>query len=330
MARGANQKRKLLVLLRLLEQQSDEAHPLSLGRLIDGLAQAGISAERKSLYDDMEALRLQGVDVQCSRRQGYYIGQREFQLPELKLLVDAVQSSRFITEKKSRELISKLEGLTSVHQARELQRQVYVSGRIKAMNESIYYNVDALHAGISAQRQISFLYFDYDVRRQRVFRRDGARYTVSPYALIWDNENYYLVAFAADTGDIRHYRVDKMADIQVTDLEREGREAFAAFDLSQYAARHFGMYGGRTEQVTLRCESRLVGVVLDRFGRDVMLVPDGEAHFTVTVPVAVSPQFFGWVFGLAGGVEILSPAGVADEMARQLAEAAAVYTRRKC
>ena len=330
MARRSDQKRKLLLLLRILEEQSDEEHPIPLARLIGKLEEEGISAERKSLYDDMETLRLHGVDVVNDKRRGYYIGRREFQLAELKLLVDAVQSSRFITEKKSRELIGKLERLTSVHEARQLQRQVYVSGRVKAMNESIYYNIDRLHAGIAAGKQLSFLYFDYGVNKERVYRRAGARYTVSPYALIWDNENYYLVAYAADTGDIRHYRVDKMRDIQPTDQPRLGGEAFAAFDLGQYSARHFGMYGGRTERVTLRCQNRLVGVVLDRFGRDVMLAPDGEEHFTVTVQVAVSPQFFGWVFGLTGGVRITSPAPVAAEMAAQLREVAGQYDVELC
>ena len=325
MSKSPNQKRKLLLLRRILEEQSDELHPIALSQLLEQLGAAGISAERKSIYDDMETLRLDGVDVVCDKRRGYYIGQREFQLPELKLLVDAVQSSRFITEKKSRELIGKIEGLTSVHEARKLQRQVYVSGRIKAMNESIYYNIDYLHAGIAAGKQITFHYFDYHVNKERMLRRGGERYTVSPYALVWDNENYYLVAYAADTQEIRHYRVDKMADISVTKEERQGRGAFAAFNLGRYSACHFGMYGGQTEQVTLRCHNRLVGVMLDRFGRDVMLVPDGEDRFTVTVSVAVSPPFFGWIFGLNGGAEIVAPARVAQTFAFQLREQAANY-----
>lgn len=329
MPKSSNQKRKLLLLRRILEEQSDEAHPIPLARLTEQLAAEDVAAERKSLYHDLETLRLDGLDVVYAPGKGYYVGQRDFQLAELKLLVDAVQSSRFITEKKSRELISKIERLTSVHEARKLQRQVYVSGRIKAMNESIYYNIDAVHAGISAGKQITFLYFDYGVNKERVFRRAGERYSVSPYALVWDSENYYLVAYAADTGEIRHYRVDKMADIRLSDEARLGREAFAAFDLGQYSARHFGMYGGRTEQVTLRCENRLVGVVLDRFGREVILAPDGPEHFTVPVQVAVSPQFFGWVFGLAGGVEITAPARVAEEMAAQLRETAARYSENQ-
>ncbi len=309
MAKSPNQKTKLLHLARMLLRQTDEDHPLTVAQIIGGLARADIKAERKSIYDDLEALRLFGLDVQCRKGKapGWFIGSREFELPEVKLLMDAVQSSRFITQKKSDALIRKLESLASVHQAGQLQRQVYVSGRIKVMNESIYYNIDKLHTAIAAQKAITFKYFDYDLTRQKVFRRDGKRYTVSPYGLIWNNENYYLVAFDHANRDMRHYRVDKMTEIAVTCLERKGKDQYPDFQLAQYGQKHFGMYSGPELMVTLRGRRDKAGLVWDRFGQDVILVPDGEEHFTVTLPVVVSPQFFGWLMGLDGSLTITAP-----------------------
>ena len=309
MAKSPNQKTKLLHLARMLLRQTDEDHPLTVAQIIEGLARADIKAERKSIYDDLEALRLFGLDVQCRKGKapGWFIGSREFELPEVKLLMDAVQSSRFITQKKSDALIRKLESLASIHQAGQLQRQVYVSGRIKVMNESIYYNIDKLHTAIAAQKAITFKYFDYDLTRQKVFRRDGKRYIVSPYGLIWNNENYYLVAFDHANRDMRHYRVDKMTEIAVTCLEREGKDQYPDFQLAQYGQKHFGMYSGPELMVTLRGRRDKAGLVWDRFGQDVILVPDGEEHFTVTLPVVVSPQFFGWLMGLDGSLTITAP-----------------------
>ena len=323
MAKSANQKTKLLRLSQILLRQTDEDHPITVARLIGELEKYDIKAERKSIYDDMESLRQVGLDLQCRKGKagGWFVGERDFQLPELKLLMDAVQSSRFITQKKSDALIRKLEGLASVHQARQLQRQVYVSGRIKLMNESIYYNVDKLHAAVSGQRAITFQYFDYDLERKKVYRREGQRYTVSPYGLIWNNENYYLVAFDHANREMRHYRVDKMCEIVVTSLDREGRDQYPDFQLASYGEKHFGMYRGQEMTVTLRGRRSMAGVVWDRFGQDVILVPDGEEHFTVTLPVVVSPQFFGWLFGLDGGLTITAPREAAQAYRSKLEEA---------
>ena len=291
--------------------------------MIEELGRYDIKAERKSIYDDLEALRSFGLDVQCRKGKspGWFIGEREFELPEVKLLMDAVQSSRFLTQKKSDALIRKLEGLASVHQARQLQRQVYVSGRIKVMNESIYYNVDKLHTAIAAQKAITFRYFDYDVRRQKVYHREGRRYTVSPYGLIWNSENYYLVAFDHLNREMRHYRADKMAEIVVTGLDRQGRERYPDFQIAQYGQKHFGMYSGREVTVTLRGQNAMAGVVWDRFGQEVILVPDGEDHFTVTLPVVMSPQFFGWLFGLDGGLVLTAPRQAVDAYRQRLSAA---------
>ena len=329
MSRGAGQKQKLLVLAKALLERTDEDHPMTTQALIAELAARGISAERKSIFDDMEALRQAGLDVQNrkGKRSGWFVGARAFQLPELKLLVDAVQSCKFITKRKSDELIRKLEGLTSVWQARQLQRQVYVDRRVKTMNESVYYSIDKLHNALAARRAVTFRYFEYNVRKEKVFRRDGRRYTVFPHGLIWDSENYYLVGWDGTKKEVRHYRVDKMAELAVTCLKLEPGEDqdLAAFDMAAYAAKHFGMFRGREGRVRLRCQNRMVGVVLDRFGQEVMLVPDGEDHFTVTVDAVVSPQFFGWLFGLGDAVELTAPAWAVEAFQDQLRQVAGQY-----
>ena len=311
-----------------LLRNSDENHPVSVAQLIAELSGHGISAERKSIYDDIESLREYGLDVIQSgtgKSSGYYVASREFELPELKLLVDSVQSSKFITYKKTMSLIKKIENLTSVYDAQTLSRQVYVKNRIKTMNESIYYNVDEIHRGIAANRKIRFHYFEYTVQKERRFRRAGAWYIISPYALSWDDENYYLVGFDSEAGRIKHFRVDKMTDIDVTEEERDGRESYAALDMGEYARKTFGMFTGEETSVQLRFENHLVGAVIDRLGRDVMLIPDGTDHFTVRADVVVSPQFFAWVCGFGNQAKILEPEHVVADMKSHLVKISALY-----
>ena len=327
MARSAHQKLKLLLLRQYLECHSDEAHPVTTAQLIEYLVSQGIAAERKSIYDDMDALHFFGVDVIRARegnKSGWYVGEREFQLPELRLLADSVQSSRFITRKKSLELIGKLESLASEYQAKGLRRQVVVKNRIKTMNESIYYLVDELHAAIDGDKRIRFHYAGYDGRGSRVLRRGGAWYEVSPYALLWDDENYYLVGYDGGAAAIRHYRVDKILDLEETGAGRAGREAFAALDMSEYTSAHFGMFSGTPERIRLECRDTLAGAVIDRFGADTLLVPSREGYFTVTVPVAVSEPFFGWVCSFGGDMKLTAPESAVEafrEHLRKLAEA---------
>ena len=325
MARSQKQKLKLLYLMQYLMQNSDEAHPVGIAQMVEMLAAHGILAERKSLYGDLEGLREFGLDVVQARGKtvGYYIGTRDFELPELKLLVDSVQSSKFITQRKTLSLIRKIENLASVHDAVLLQRQVYVRNRVKSMNESVYYNVDEISSAITADKKIRFLYFEYTVKKERRYRHDGAFYEVSPYALMWDDENYYMLAYDAETRTIRHYRVDKMAQISSLESFRDGKEEFKKVDMSAYSKKVFGMFAGEAESVRMRFSNHLAGAVIDRFGRDVMLIREDDGHFSVSVEAVVSPQFYAWVYGFGTEAEILSPSKVREgmaEMARAVLE----------
>ena len=327
MAKSANQKLKLLYLMRYLQTASDESHPLTVKDMIAELARYDISAERKSIYDDMEALRQFGLDVIQVKgpEGGYFIGSRDFELPELKLLVDSVQSSKFITEKKTLSLIKKLESLTSVHDARLLQRQVFVRGRVKSMNESVFYIVDDISAAITRDKAIRFRYYEYTVRKERRFRRNGEYYVISPFSLIWDNENYYMLGWDSDACAFKHFRVDKMMDLVLTEEARSGKAEFEALDMPAYSSKVFGMFRGEEQYVELRFANHLAGAVIDRFGKDVFLTQAGDEHFCVRVQVAVSPQFYGWLFGFGDEVEVLSPQSVRQELSALAQRLADMY-----
>lgn len=327
MAKSTNQKLKLLYLMRYLTEQSDETHPVSVADMIAELARHDVSAERKSIYDDLEALRLFGLDIiqRKGRTTGYYVGSRDFELPELKLLVDSVQSSKFITHKKTIALIKKLERLASVHDARMLQRQVYVRNRVKSMNESVYYNVDEISGAITSDRSIRFRYFEYTVSKERRFRRDGAYYHISPFALMWDDENYYMLGWDDGAGMLKHYRVDKMTDISAAESPRQGKNAFDEVDMSAYSQKVFGMFTGSEQTVRLRFANHLVGAVIDRFGKDAVIVATEPEHFTVSIGAAISPQFYAWVFGFGAEAEILSPENVREGMREHIASLARLY-----
>ena len=317
MAAGDNQKLKMLYLVKILTEQTDGEHGLSLQEIAARLEANGVNAERKTLYRDFDELEKFGLEIlreQDGRNVRYHLAERQFELAELKLLVDAVQSSRFITERKSRQLIKKLESLASVHEARKLHRQVMITGRIKAMNESIYYNVDMLHDAINTDRQIRFRYFNWNVYRQQELRHGGAWYCVSPWSLLWDDENYYLVAYDAAERKLKHYRVDKIVRLSVTDLPREGKEAFRQLDAATYTRSLFGMFGGQRTRVTLEGRADMVGPLIDRFGKDITIVPQGNDRFTAAVEVTPSRHFIGWIIALGDGVRITGPAALVQEI----------------
>ena len=328
MPRGTNQKFKLYRLAKIMLERTDDDHYITMPEIIDALGEYDITADRKSIYSDLRDLEVLGIEVEGEKvgnRFHYHVVSRTFELPELKLLVDAIQSSKFITESKTNALIKKLEQLVSKYEAMKLQRQVFVSGRIKTMNESIYYSVDAIHHAISENKKIRFQYFQWNVKKEMELRHNGAWYHISPWGLSWDDENYYLVGYDSDGGKIKHYRVDKMLHIQMTDEKREGKECFKKLDMADYARKSFGMYGGKEQKVKLRVANDLAGVIIDRFGKNVMLIPEDEAHFTVNVDVHVSKQFLGWIISLGEGVKIISPDEVVDQMKKEIERLARQY-----
>ena len=320
MARVIGSKLRTLYIMKILTEETDENNRISNEGLIKRLELLGLKAERKSIYDDIETLKTFGLDIIYTKERpaGYYIGSREFELPELKLLVDAVQSSKFITVKKSQELIRKLELLTSTGQAKQLNRQVYVINRVKTYNENIYYNVDAIQSALNENSTIRFKYYKWGVDKELVPRNSGDDIEVSPWGLTWDDENYYMLAFDNEAGIVKHYRVDKMKHITLTGNSRSGQNEFNHFDIARFAKRTFGMFGGDLEQVILECDNELIGVILDRFGTDVIIVKVDENRFQVRHEVAISGQFYGWLVGLGPSVRVVAPKYIADEFAQRL------------
>ena len=317
MPKGTNQKFKLYRLAQIMLERTDDEHYITMPEIISQLGKYEITADRRSIYQDLRDLEALGIEVEGEpegKGYHYHVVSRPFELPELKLLVDAIQSSKFITEKKTNELIRKLEKLVSRYEAMGLQRQVYVSGRIKTMNESIYYAVDTIHNAISENRKIRFQYYQWNVKKEMVLRRDGAYYHISPWGLSWDDENYYLVGYDSDAGEIRHYRVDKMIHIRMSEEPREGKEHFRKLNMADYTRKSFGMFGGREQSVKLLVDNSLAGVIIDRFGKDVMMIPADGDRFTVNVTVMVSRQFLGWIFSLGEKVKILGPEDVTEQM----------------
>ena len=328
MRKGPNQKLKLLYLAKILSEETDDRHSLTMQDIIAALAAYGVNADRKTLYLDFDELRKFGMDIittHIGHNHYYHLGSRDFELAELKLLVDSVQSAKFITNRKSADLIRKLSALVSNHEAKYLQRQVVISGRVKTMNESIYYNVDKLHEAIGAKSRIRFKYYQWNVKKEPELRKDGAWYCVSPWALLWDNENYYLVAYDAEDDKIKHYRVDKMLKISITGDKREGKEKFGEFDLARYSRSLFGMYGGEEVRVTIEARNEMIGVLIDRFGKDLMITRSDDSSFRAVVEVAVSRQFLGWIMALGDGVRIVGPRSVVDEMREEARRLAGQY-----
>ena len=316
MAKGINQKLKLLYIVKILEEKTDEAHPMSTSRLIEELAKYEIGAERKSIYDDIAQLIDFGYDIvtnKSKRDGGYYMASRQFELSELKLLVDSVQASRFITAKKSRDLITKLESFVSDYEKIQLKRDVYVNNRIKTDNESIYYVINDIYEAMLLNKKIAFKYMDWNIDKKMVARKNGKEYEVSPFALTIKDENYYLIAYDDQAGIIKHYRVDKIKDERVLDTERTGNEKFENFDVATYANRSFGMYGGETQTVTLGFEHRFAGIIIDRFGTDIDIRKIDNEWANARVEVALSGQFYGWITSLGGNVVIESPVSVRDD-----------------
>lgn len=321
MPKGTNQKYKLYRLALIMLENTDDEHYITMPEIMEKLSDYDITADRKTIYADLRDLEILGIEVEgeaVGNRYRYHVVSRPFELPELKLLVDAIQSSRFITEKKSNILIRKLEKLVSKYEAQKLQRQVFVSGRIKTMNESIYYTVDAIHNAISENKKIYFQYFQWNEKKEMQLRHNGAWYHISPWGLSWMNENYYLVGYDSEAEQIKHYRVDKMLHIRISKEGRDGKRYFEKLDMARYAQKSFSMVGGKEQSVKLMVKNSLAGVIIDRFGKEVIMIPADENHFTVNINVYVSRQFIGWVISLGEDVKIISPVNVVEQMKKEI------------
>ena len=316
MAKNPKQKQKLLYIMKFFSEKTDDDYGVTVQDIIDYLAEYDIAAERKSIYSDIECLRDFGFDIVKSKVGKitlFSLVSRDFTTEELKLLIDAVQCSKFITLKKSRELIHKIERLTSENQAKELHRQVIVANRVKNSNEEIYRNIDSINRAINKKRKIGFYYTNWTVSRTgakklvKVRRHNGMRYMLSPKALTWDDENYYMIAYDKDADMLKHFRVDKMEDISVEDVRAESSKAVDKFDLAVYTKQVFGMYGGDTVNVRMRVDDSLIGVVVDRFSDKVFIQPHSDGTFTMSAEVMLSPQFYGWLFSFGDKARIVSP-----------------------
>ena len=335
MPNTSQKKLKRLYLLKILFEQTDETHAVTLADLLRQLEQLGIPAERKSIYDDIETLRSFGFDIvkRKTKTFEYCLASRRFQMAELKLLVDAVQSARFLTGKKSGELIRKLEGLCSAHQAKELQREVVITDRVKTLNESVYDNVDLLQTAILQNRRVRFRYFDWELPPegtaiQRVYKHKGKFYRVSPWALTWNQENYYLIAYDAAAKKLKHFRVDKIKVLGLLRTFREPIPELETFNVAEYVQKTFGMFGGEEEEVCLEFSEGLLGVVVDRFGAEVPVTRIGRNRFRVTVQASVSPLFLSWLFGFGTEVRVVAPKQVAELMREQAKAVAKLYKEK--
>lgn len=300
---------KLLYILKILWEESDDAHPLSAGALSKRLEAYGIKCERKGIYRELDVLEEFGFDI-IRNKKGAYMASRLFELPELRLLVDAVQSAQFITEKKSRDLIGKLGILAGRTGEYNLRQPACMNNRLKTVNESIYYNVDSISQAMEKGCQISFCYCIWNVNRKLEPKHGGTRYVISPWFLLWEGERYYLIGYDEASDKMKHFRVDKMLRIKMLQERRLGRELYQSINAAEYARKHFGMYQGVHENVTFLCENELAGAVIDRFGWNIWMHPVGERQFRVSVGVFISDKFFGWLAGYAGKIQIMEPESV--------------------
>lgn len=318
MANTGNQKLKLLKIMEMLQRESDPEHPLSTRTMIEKLEEDGIAAERKSIYRDIQILQEYGMDIEKSTEpSGYYLATRDFELAELKLLVDAVSASKFITEKKARSLVEKLEKLASIYEGRQLQRQVVVSDRVSMGNERIFYAIDQIYKCIDNKHQMAFQYAEWNADKKQVLRHDGGWYQVSPRFLLWDNEYYYLVAQDEASGSIRHYRVDKIRNAAETEETIGTTAKFGQVKKEAYAKKRFGMFAGESKTVTLEAPESYAGIFIDRFGTEISIRKEGTV-ISVRTEVEVSPQFFGWLAGLGQAVELKAPEDVVEKYRQHL------------
>ena len=311
MAKASGQKLKMLYLHKILLEESDEEHPLSVRDLIDRLREYGITAERKSIYSDLEELEAFGVDLVQTRdtTTRYFIGQRVFDVAELQLLANAAASSKFIDEQKSAKLIRKITSLASTHTAGRINRQIYLLNRRKHDNDRVLYNIDRIHEAIGETCAVTFRYFEYTLKKEKQYRRGGETYTAIPYALCWDDDNYYMIAYYPRYGSISNFRVDRMESVALGEPDPDPSRR-AAFDVQAYTQGLFSMFGGERVLARIAFAPHLIGAVLDRFGRDVALVEEADGWFSIAADVIVSPAFWGWLFQFGADARVVAPASL--------------------
>lgn len=317
-ASGTNQKLKLLYLARIFEEETDEEHMLTVYDICDMLEKYDIHCTRKTAYEDIAMLSDFGMDIiaDTSRKAtGYYLGERRFELPELKLLADSVSSARFITERKSRLLLKKLEALAGKFRGQEINRRVFVANRVKSSNEMIYINIDVITRAIDEGKKIQFRYYDYTVSKEKKYR-EGVK-VCSPYGLTWNDGNYYLVAYYEKYGsDLSNFRVDRMDSVKI--IDEKAVPMPEGFDLAEYTNTSFSMFSGADSAVKLKFGEKLVNAVIDKFGTDIIMIPSGDGKFTVNVKIKTGAAFYGWLFQFGNKAEILAPENIRSEFRNML------------
>ena len=314
-------KERLLHILRLLQQRTDEDHPLTTSEIVAHFKELGIPTDRKTVKADIDAMIDCGIDIVANKgtQTSYFYGDHLFELAELKLLIDAVEASKFITARKSENLVKKLTSMTSQANAAELKRSLYTAGRIKPENERIYLVVDAIHRAINRERQISFVYYEYNERRERVPHKNGEQYMFSPYAMLYNEDKYYVLGYSEMHQKIITFRVDRMGVPEL--LEIPVRPKPDGFDPVDYTVNVFSMYDGKMVTVKLLCANHLMNYVIDRFGDEVKTTVVDSEHFTADAEVSISQTFFAWVFQFAGEIQILEPENVRTEYKRMIERA---------
>ena len=326
MPKSRNQKLKLLYLKQILEYHTDEEHGITTKKIHDELQNAQIEVERKTVYEDIRSLEDFGLEIGHEKfERTYRLLSREFDLAEIKLLIDSIQSSKFLSEKKTWELIEKLKKLCSHRQAEQLQGEVIVANRVKSENISIHYNVDEIHRAISEDMQVNFRYYEYDINKREKYYKNGGLYSVSPWRLIYSDDNYYLLGYDEQKKKFKHFRIDRMNKVSISEIKRNGREEFEKIDMANYSKYTFSMFGGEIEYVTMVFQNRMMSTVMDKFGHDIVAMKEDNTHFRIVVPVAISQQFFGWIFGLGKSARIVAPESVKAQMKKLLDEISSRY-----
>lgn len=318
MSRGANQKFKLLYLMQIMKEKTDHDHGITMPQILKELEKYEVGAERKSIYVDfLDMTERFGIEIekeQIGRETFYHVESREFELAEVKLLIDAIHSSKFITESKSRELIEKIKKFVSEHQAKELQRQILIKDQVKSMNKSVFYTIDDIHVAMNNNKKVRFRYLKWDISKELVPVHEGNYIEVSPWTLVWDDENYYLIAYDNKEQVIKYYRVDKMKEISLIEESRQGEEAFRQLDMVGFSKSTFGMFSGEKKRVKIKFANEKCGVMFDRFGTDISVRKVDDQTSMISVEVHVSQQFFGWLFGLGKDVTLVGPQEVVEQM----------------